>query len=822
MRGIRTLSTTLVLIAGLTVTTSTALGAESPDPLAAKTSGKLKILSDGQKDILKKNGIRVQAKVKKAGKLKTSVRSKTFDVPKFTKLGKSKKAKAGKTGKVKLVVKLNGSGLGDVSECESRTIEVGVGKASGKFDLVRNTGPCKPRNIDLSNASNCDFIAETSSECMLPFPDNFHTVSDPDSQTGVLVNFKDAAMPVNAGGAPIDAAPYNGNDGFSPGQAAVVKVPGLDTAQAFENTDSVPLNRLSEYDKENAPIVVINARTGERQPIWTELDANATTAENTSLLIHPSVNYDSGERYIVAMRNLDDETGDDLTAPQGFRYYRDDLPSSKKPIENQRKRFNKIFKELRNAEIDRSNLYLAWDFTVASDENIAERMLAIRDNAFGQLGDTNLSDVTVQGTSPAFTVDQVEEFTPAQDPNMARRIRGTFQVPCYLVPNCAPGGQFQLGENGLPSQNGTWTANFNCMVPRVAVEGTPTPARPQLYGHGLLGSANEATSNPQKLIGQTHNFVVCATDTIGFSNPDIGNIANNILTDLGNFPQLTDRVQQGILCELFLGRLMIHPDGFASNNAFRVNQADPASPSTIDTARLYYNGNSQGGILGGALTAVAPDFTRASLGVPAMNYSVLLNRSIDFDTYKAILGPAYPDPMTQQLALSLIQMLWDRSEANGYAHRMTDAPLPNTPPHEVLMNVAFGDHQVTTWQADVEARTIGASIHNPVVYEGRWPDVEVGWGIDPIQAYPFTDSAIVYWDSGPIRANPAPPPAELGTDAPPVPNIPNRSGVDPHGLPRVAPGEMQMVSTWLQPDALSHITDTCNGAPCYAGGFTGP
>ena len=149
----------------------------------------------------------------------------------------------------------------------------------------------------------------------------------------------------------------------------------------------------------------------------------------------------------------------------------------------------------------------------------------------------------------------------------------------------------------------------------------------------------------------------------------------------------------------------------------------------IDRSRLYYNGNSQGGILGGAATAVAPDWTRATLGVPAMNYSVLLNRSIDFDVYKPLLDPAYPDPLTQQLALSLIQMLWDRSEPNGYAHRMTDNPLPNTPAHEVLMNVAFGDHQVTTWQADVEARTIGASIHGPVVYDGRWPDVDVAWGI---------------------------------------------------------------------------------------------
>ncbi len=44
--------------------------------------------------------------------------------------------------------------------------------------------------------------------------------------------------------------------------------------------------------------------------------------------------------------------------------------------------------------------------------------------------------------------------------------------------------------------------------------------------------------------------------------------------------------------------------------------------------------------MGGALTAVSPDFTRAALGVPAMRYSVLLPRSVDFDTFAAVLVPA--------------------------------------------------------------------------------------------------------------------------------------------------------------------------------------
>ena len=48
---------------------------------------------------------------------------------------------------------------------------------------------------------------------------------------------------------------------------------------------------------------------------------------------------------------------------------------------------------------------------------------------------------------------------------------------------------------------------------------------------------------------------------------------------------------------------MIHPDGL---------NAHPAFEDRIDTSALYYDGNSQGGIYGGALTAVSPDIRRAA------------------------------------------------------------------------------------------------------------------------------------------------------------------------------------------------------------------
>ena len=96
---------------------------------------------------------------------------------------------------------------------------------------------------------------------------------------------------------------------------------------------------------------------------------------------------------------------------------------------------------------------------------------------------------------------------------------------------------------------------------------------------------------------------------------------------------------------------------------------------------------------------------------------------------------------------SVVQMLWDRSEANGYAEHITDDPYPDTPRHQVLMQVAFGDHQVANVTAEVEARTIGARILLPGLLPGRSPDVVPFWGITPISFLPWNGSAIVYWDS---------------------------------------------------------------------------
>jgi hypothetical protein len=279
------------------------------------------------------------------------------------------------------------------------------------------------------------------------------------------------------------------------------------------------------------------------------------------------------------------------------------------------------------------------------------------------------------------------------------------------------------------------------------------------------------------------------------SEDDIANAAF-ILQDLGKFPSLADRGQQGLLNFLFLGRLMIHPDGLVTHEAFQDSRGD----GVIDGSDLFYDGNSQGGIMGGALTAVAQDFTRAVLGVPGMNYSTFLQRSVDWVDYRLVYDASYLDELERGLGLNLIQMLWDRIEANGYAQHLTDEPLPNTPAHEVLLHVAYGDWQVAMATADVMARTADIPVHWPAVVPGRLPDVEPYWGIVHLTTYPWDGSALVIWDSG--------------TPTPPINNLAPSEGRDPHGDPRSYVVARVQKSEFLKTDGA--VVDVCEGAPCMA------
>jgi hypothetical protein len=723
---------------------------------------------------------------------------------------------------------------------------------------------------DPANPQACDPF--DPAQCMLPYPNDWFTKPDASSATGRRLDLNVLAMPRNEAGKPIEPQEWNRSDGFSAGAQILTVVPGMTKNADLVPSGLPPVTDLAMNEDDNLGVVLLDEETGRRWPVWVEVDqytdeagaepAGVVGSVQQDLMIHPAENLTDGHRYIVALRHLVTDNGTVAAPPAAFKAYRDGTAPAPDP---RRTHMDNLFATLAKAGVGRSDLYLAWDFTTASTKNVTGRLLAIRDDAFAQLGDHNLADGVVQGSAPAFTVDSVEA-NPAR--NIARRISGHFTVPCYLAPTCEPPakcdqisqgvfndcptpGQFALdptNPDAVPSQTPgqTYQANFICNVGKTAYD-AHTPMRPVEYGHGLFGGAGEVNSGPQVTMADQHGMLYCATDWTGMATADVPN-ALIALNDLSRFPFLTDRVQQGELNFLYLARLMVHPKGFSANPAF---QWDDTHKSFIDTSEAFYDGNSQGGIFGGTVCAVSVDVRHCALGVPGMDYSILLPRSSDYVAQQNVEGTdfskfdptdpgsvtdlvgyseafdnAYPDQSQRMLVLDLIQTLWDRSDPDGYATHMTGAApasrLPGTPSHQVLLQVAFGDHQVANITAEDEARTIGARGAFPPLVSARYgPYKDVFWGIDPLSADdPWHGSGITLFDSGPasyVRNVPLQdggPGQHQGTDAPPTSDVPNRSGEDPHEAPRRA------YCGQLQKAAFLAVGGTVTLPPC--GPFQGP
>jgi hypothetical protein len=634
--------------------------------------------------------------------------------------------------------------------------------------------------IDLPHdPAQCDPLG--GERCYLPFPNDYFTVRDRHTPTGRRVDFGSTTLPANTAGVHIDPTEWNRNDGFSPGSAISVLLPGLDLAAS----GAAPITDMARSLDRNAPIVLIDADTGRRHPYWAELDAGAPDDDHRLLLVRPTENLREGHRYIVALRDLVDHDGNLIPPSDMFRAYRDRLDTGDRRLEGRRRHMEDLFHDLRRAGVARHELVLAWDFTVASGQNLSQRLLAMRDDAFARLGDD----------APAFHVDSV---VPSTRSDLLREVQGTFEVPSYLTGDGSTGQVLNNGDgpgaSPLPQRNGTLTAQFICTVPAAAVnaDGTANPTRAALYGHGLLGSGREVLGAGSRFASAI-NTTFCATWWVGMSEDDILT-AVAALTDLSKFRTLPDRLQQAHLNFLFLGRLMLHPGGLSSDPAFQAADGTPL----LDQRNLSFVGTSQGGILGGATTAIAQDWTRAFLGVPAMNYSTRLDRSVDFDPFEVIARQSYPDRVDRQMGILLAQMLWDRGENNGYAQHLTERPYRHTRAKQVLLFEAFGDHQVANVATEVFARTIGARLRAPGLAEGRSPDVEPFWDLRTVSRFPSRGkSYLVVWD--------------FGTPAPPTENVPNRAGDDPHGMGRDQIEVLTVAREFLERGTL---VDTCGGSPC--------
>ena len=88
--------------------------------------------------------------------------------------------------------------------------------------------------------------------------------------------------PRQRSGARIDPEEWNRSDGFSPLPTILVDAPGVDPVAS----GVPPVTDIGASLEDESAVVVLDADTGERVPVWGELDAHAPGGE-ALLIVHP-------------------------------------------------------------------------------------------------------------------------------------------------------------------------------------------------------------------------------------------------------------------------------------------------------------------------------------------------------------------------------------------------------------------------------------------------------------------------------------------------------------------------------------------------------
>jgi hypothetical protein len=608
-------------------------------------------------------------------------------------------------------------------------------------------------STDTLSTSGCDPLVPE--QCGFPFPSNAWLVDDPKTPTGHHVQFGPQTLPKQRSKA-TDPKPWALSDGFSPGQTVLTYLVGA-TATGLADENNLALSVTAQ-----SPTILLNTSSGQLVPHIGEIDMSATRDGERSLMIRPVVRLDDNTRYIVAIRHIVDGSGKLIAPSPAFRALRDGGSFSDASIKRRRALYADIFSRLAAAGVDKSDLQIAWDYSTASRENNTRTMLAVRDAALAVVGDAG----------PSYAITQVIENP---NPHVRRRILGTMHAPLFLD-QATNMGKMVFDAAGAPMQNGFADYPFLVQIPNSATTGTPAAILQN--GHGLLGAKEEGQDGYMATICDQKNFVEIAVDLTGFASDDVTPVVESITGDIGAFAHVVERQQQGMVNQLLAMRMM-------KGSFYKDPMVQFGGVSAIDPTHVYYRGDSQGGIMGTTYMALSTDVTRGLLGEPGLPYDLLLNRSKDFNPFFSLIKAVADNFFEIQIMLGAVQMLWDRSEPDGFAPYITENPLPGTPSHHVLLNIAIGDQQVTPLGAHVLARALGAQNVRPVNREI--------FGIADADA-PFEGNGMAEWDFGL-------PPA-------PTTNVPMDQGEDPHDKVRVLQSAIDMTDTFLRTGVIQNY---CGG-----------
>jgi hypothetical protein len=326
---------------------------------------------------------------------------------------------------------------------------------------------------------------------------------------------------------------------------------------------------------------------------------------------------------------------------------------------------------------------------------------------------------------------------------------------------------------------------------RAALNGSGSPKPAAVLGHGLFMTGREFVPLVSLALGpllQLQNLdpielVGGGTDWRGLSQYDIVFVAN-VIHDLNNMAALPDRMRQGQLNQLMLGRLM-KSGVFNRDAAFQTPSGVGVFATPTD--EMYYFGISLGGIMGLMHAALSPDIVSAGIDEGSINFSILLQRSTQAASFELVFAATgITDPLQVALLTGITHELWVRGESAAYGTHITSNPLPGTTAKKILMTTAWLDQQVSNQASEITARTLGL----PNLVPGS---LVSGMAEIPDRSGPL-QSAYLMYDTATFELD------QPGPWIPPLANlIPEGNRCDPHGERRpTIPASLQQISRFFR------------------------
>jgi len=530
--------------------------------------------------------------------------------------------------------------------------------------------------------------------CVTPWPSNLYASEDATSNTGMRLDIPAGALPTNLDGIAIDPAPLNALDGFS---AAAPMIVAFETG--VDDSNLVPNSRFLDSVEDSSPTVLLDMETGERVLHFAEIDIRSPDiTDKQALYIRSAKRLKPGTRYAAAVRkSLKAKDGSELPISAGFAALLSGKTTKHEALEARRDDYAEVLEALATAGVPTDDLVVAWDFTTASDEALREDLIVSRDRTLEAAG--------VDGANLTF---EITDEDISKDSGM-RRVDGTFTVPLML----SKGGDFAFGiaalrdADGLPKVEGMHDVPFTAVIPECALTATePVPVI--IYGHGLLGENNQAASGSQRALAEQMCAVVVGTIMRGMSTRDIPNVLL-VLNDYNLADQIFDPMLQGINNHIALVQAVRGP---MAETLF----VNGEGASIVDTSKIHYYGLSQGHIFGATIAAYDPHIQRAALGVGGANYSLMLERSLDWPTYRNVVIGAYKDPLSVSIMINLLQIRWDQTEPTNVISDLPGNPIPGTPDKQFLLHMSRADSEVPNVSTEYQARTMGIPVLAPALY----------------------------------------------------------------------------------------------------------